>query len=329
MLPKRQLELVHFQITKNCNLRCWFCGQWGRKGFFSDSMGKSMDFDDWQRVTNSLLKYKEESGKLPSVILWGGEPLVSPDFGRIAEMLASNGFELGIVTNGTLIDRWADILNSCFKKIYLSVDGPEDIHDAVRGHGVFKKVVQNAQLLNDPDKRLVIMSVISDGLLSRFDEFARSMEKIKPSELLLHDMICLTDEETKRYAKWLENEFGKKAEEIFSWRLEKTVQSAKTKKRIEEALKGSYPFSVKHMAHGKNALLKTCLSPYRHAHIAWNGDVLYCTDFYDFSAGNVKEEDLISIFNNSASEKFRNEVSCGNCVTCEHCSWRNNSEFGI
>lgn len=25
--PVRRLELVHFQLTRRCNLHCWFCGQ--------------------------------------------------------------------------------------------------------------------------------------------------------------------------------------------------------------------------------------------------------------------------------------------------------------
>lgn len=74
---------------------------------------------------------------------------------------------------------------------------------------------------------------------------------------------------------------------------------------------------------------KSCQSPFKHVHIAWNGNVLYCTDFYDFFAGNVKEEKLIEIYNNKLSEKFREEISKNRCVTCKHCSWRNNTNFGI
>jgi len=55
MLPQKVLKLVHFQLTRNCNLRCWFCGQWGKKGFFSNASGEAMAFDDWKKVVSDLL----------------------------------------------------------------------------------------------------------------------------------------------------------------------------------------------------------------------------------------------------------------------------------
>ena len=41
----KKIEMVHFQITRNCNLRCHFCGQWGKKGFFSDASGNNIFAD--------------------------------------------------------------------------------------------------------------------------------------------------------------------------------------------------------------------------------------------------------------------------------------------
>ena len=57
--------------------------------------------------------------------------------------------------------------------------------------------------------------------------------------------------------------------------------------------------------------------------------VTNCTDFYDFSAGNVKNDDICEIFNNDISNKFRDEIKNGNCVTCEHCSWADNTEYNL
>lgn len=102
-------------------------------------------------------------------------------------------------------------------------------------------------------------------------------------------------------------------------------------KRKEEALKKvsliKYPFPVRYLPHGEKAAQKHCLSPFRHIHIAWNGEVMYCTDFYDFSAGNAKNGDLFSVFNNELSEKFRTEIVKSNCVLCNHCAWKNNEVF--
>ena len=70
-----------------------------------------------------------------------------------------------------------------------------------------------------------------------------------------------------------------------------------------------------------------CLSPFRHAHVTWNGDVTYCTDFYDFRAGNVKDTSLLAIFGNERSDAWRGLIAEGGCPTCRHCSWKNNTNY--
>ncbi len=62
-----------------------------------------------------------------------GEPLMSPCFDEIASTLHERGYRVGIVTNGTLLDRHAETVPYCLDKIYVSVDGPEQLHDSIRG----------------------------------------------------------------------------------------------------------------------------------------------------------------------------------------------------
>ena len=45
----------------------------------------------------------------------------------------NGGTGSGIVTNGTLLDRHAETVPDCLDKIYVSVDGPEQLHDSIRG----------------------------------------------------------------------------------------------------------------------------------------------------------------------------------------------------
>ena len=330
MLPKKELRLVHFQLTRNCNLRCWFCGQWGRKGFFSNASGEPMSFEDWKRVIDSLIDYRSKTGVNPSVMLWGGEPLTYPDFDKIAACLTENEFELGIVTNGVLIDKHIDVLKESFKKIYVSIDGSEHVHDSIRGIGVFDKVCQNLKLLEGTAAKLVIMTVISEAVIDELESLPDKLSKLNPHQLFLQEMIYMTKEEIDSYAGWFEKCFGRKPSDIYSWQMEPDSEFLSRKEAaINRVMSKKYPFEVRYMPHGDMAECSHCNSAFRHAHVAWNGNVLYCTDFYDFSAGNVKKGNLIDIFNNELSEKFRKEVLSGNCVTCSHCSWRNNKDFEL
>lgn len=321
---EKRLELVHFQLTRNCNLRCWFCGQWGRRGFFAGAQGEEMTFADWKRVAGELAGFQEK----PDIMLWGGEPLVYPDFERIVRFLREKGFSLGLVTNGVFLDRHASLCRDSFERIYVSVDGNREIHDAIRGEGVFDRVLSNLALLKGGRAEIVIMAVITPALLEILPEFPRLFEPYSPQKILLQQMIAFSGDEIKRYKAWLLDAFGRRAKEIDAWENDPGADFwEKQSAALKELSQNAYPFPVVFLPHGADARQGFCLSPFRHAHIAWNGEVMFCTDFYDFSAGNVKKESLSAIFENEQSEKFRSEIAGGKCAACERCSWKNNESF--
>lgn len=304
-LPQKRIELVHFQITKNCNLRCPFCGQWGGRGFFASANGEAVTFDEWLAAARQL----KELNPLPKLMLWGGEPLVCPFFDKLAKCLSEMGFTLQAVTNGTLIHLHSETLNRYFEKIYVSIDGLRELHDSIRGGGVFEKVNENLLLLDK--SKVTIMTVATPSL--EIEPFA---EYFRDYPILLQNLIALNKDEIGKYKKWLKTEFLTEATEIESWEGTGYVPKA-----------DELRVNVTYLPHGSAAANPFCLSPFRHIHITWNGNVLYCTDFYDFSAGNIRRDSILSIFNNEKSEKFRKEVMHGRCITCEHCSWKNNTAY--
>lgn len=345
---KYEIELVHFQIERDCNLRCWFCGQWGRKGFFSDArkedlkrtskplidaasqpqpgIGRDikMKYEDWERVVVQLADYRDESGISPDILLWGGEPLLCPFFEKLVRLLKANGFRLGIVTNGTLIDRYAALLGQEFHHIYVSIDGNREVHDKIRGKGVYEKVTHNLQLIYGGNAKVSIMTVISLDTLPVLRKLPDLFGTLACDEVLLQEMIVLTGQEAADYKGWMKECFGVEASEIDSW-VGEAVDEKKKEEALREILASSYPKPVQYLPHVAGN--PPCKSPFSHIHIAWNGEVLYCTDFYDFTAGNVKREPLMEIFRNEKSEKFRREIQKGRCAACRHCSWKNSEGF--
>lgn len=321
---KNDLELVHFQVTRNCNLRCWFCGQWGKQGFFRSGSGKALVLEDWLRIAWELKSLPQ----LPSIILWGGEPLMYPQFDQLAENLFDMGFSLGMVTNGTLLDRHLEICRRCFCQIYVSVDGPARIHDAIRGNGVFQKVKENLALLRGGNARIVINTVLTPEVLSCLDETLDAFSELQPHEVLLQEMIALNSEEIARYQGWLEREFSQQASEIYAWEGQVNPDSHHREIIAQTVARRNDGFRVTYKPHGA-ACGKQCTSALHHAHVTWKGNVTFCTDFYDFSAGNVHEDSLLNIFQNPVSDHFREEIQKDNCATCNHCSWRGSTEFRL
>lgn len=279
-----------------------------------------MSLDDWK---NLALLIKKTYSPLPHIMLWGGEPLVCPFFDELTLYLKSLGFTLGMVTNGVLLDRHIDVCSSSFKRIYISVDGPKEIHDSIRGNGVFDRVSRNIKMLSKSNVLITVMSVLSPKLVENPDGFPEIIESLGADELYLQNYIRLSKDEAKEYKKWMKDEFSVDATEIDSWvtSLPDNYEE-KLKSAVDKINKKSYNISVKYLSHNTE---KICFSPKKHIHISWNGNVLYCTDFYDFSAGNVKKENIDDIFNNELSEKFRKTISKN--PACKHCSWKNNENF--
>ncbi len=332
-LPCNRIEQVHLQITRNCNLRCYFCGQWGKRGFFSDASGTEMQLVDWEKVIEELITYREKTGVSPYIMVWGGEPLVSPWFDDIVELLHKEKFLVGMVTNGVLLDRHKEVINKAVSWIYLSLDGPPQIHDRIRGKGIFEKVLANLEQINGPE--ISVMSVVTGQLIPLLPEFLDILEDTKIGALFLQDMIGLKVEEITDYKVKMQEIFGIQAEYIESWENEGRLQfHEELDCMLKQIDRDKYHFKIVPKQHyekqsigNQYADMEYCLSPFRHIHVTWNGNVTFCTDFYDFKAGSVKEQGLEAIFTNENSEKFRRMIIEGKCATCNHCSWRENREY--
>ena len=303
MIPEKRIEKVHFQITKQCNLRCPFCGQWGQHGFFAAANGEQLSLSEWLNIAKEFEKLPEK----PTIILWGGEPLFSPFFDELALNLYDMGFTLEMITNGTMLDEHIDIIKKCISKVYVSIDGLEELHDSIRGKGVFEKVTRNIRLIDREKVRIMTVATPKLEINSFADYFSEY-------QILLQTLIALNKDEVELYKEWMKNAFDIDATEIESWQGEGYVPET-----------GNLPKNVTFIPHGDEKA--SCLSAYHHVHVAWNGNVLYCTDFYDFSAGNIRDSSVIDIFNNELSEKYRTEIAKGNCPTCNHCSWKNNFDL--
>ncbi len=88
---------------------------------------------------------------------------MSPCFDESPPHFMNGGTGSGIVTNGTLLDRHAETVPDCLDKIYVSVDGPEQLHDSIRGAGTFRKIRENLLAV----KRAAPFT--AGGLYGRFD----------------------------------------------------------------------------------------------------------------------------------------------------------------
>lgn len=94
---KGQILPVHIQLnpTNLCNLKCSFC---------SCAKRNKRHYLDIQRV-EKLMRMFRGLGAESVTVTGGGEPLMHPDINRMLVGIATQGYETGLVTNGTLLRR--------------------------------------------------------------------------------------------------------------------------------------------------------------------------------------------------------------------------------
>ncbi len=331
-MPEKKLKMVHLQISRQCNLRCHFCGQWGDNGFFSHCDNNDMTLPEWKNVIDSIARYSKETGEQPSVMLWGGEPLMYPWFKNIVNYLRSYGFKLGIVTNGVLLNKYSELIKTEFDVAYISIDGPQRIHDSIRGKGVFKKVTENIRLLKGGKLKIIFMTTICPENIEILPDLPYLLEDYGADKILFNELIYFNLQEIAEYKKWLHSSFAIKAKGIDSCHIDlpsnyENRKNRKLQEMLQRLKQTPTSMPVEYLPHEVATGKHHCLSPFQHLHVTWDGSVLFCTDFYDFSAGNIRDKDLIDIWNGKSANNFRQEIMKGNCSTCNHCSWKSNRSY--
>lgn len=213
---------IQWHLTERCNLRCSHCYQTGLHGVAEpsiDVVGAVVN-----QVSTMLAGWAEmyDLTFSPSFTLTGGEPFLRRDIFEIIEAVRSLGFEVALLSNGTLISRddAGRLSGLGVERVQVSFEGPESVHDAIRGSGSYTRALRGVRHLLDAGVRVSMnctLSRVNAPYLKELIEVARNagVERLGFSRLvpagkgrgLLGEM--LTSAEVERlYREVLAGDFG-------------------------------------------------------------------------------------------------------------------------
>lgn len=130
-LGKRIPLAVRWQLTNRCVLRCRYCSIW-------NTPKNELDFTQVLSVLDQLAQLGTQT-----ISFSGGEPMLRKDIFEILSETKKRGISTEMNSTGAFIPEACDKLKDLdFLKI--SLDGPEEVHDAVRGAGSFKMARRGA-----------------------------------------------------------------------------------------------------------------------------------------------------------------------------------------
>ncbi len=154
----RKHTYLRISLTELCNLRCTYCMP--AEGIPLSPKSHIMNYDEVFTIAKLFVDHG-----VSKIRLTGGEPLVRRDADQIIEKLASLGAELSLTTNGVIIDRFIDCLQSNnIRKINLSLDTlvPEKFASITR-RDQFSKVIKNLYLLIEEGFHVKLNMVLIRG----------------------------------------------------------------------------------------------------------------------------------------------------------------------
>lgn len=340
---------ISLTITNVCNLRCWMCGQWSEEGYIHNntrSLRNEMSLPDWKRVVDELADHG-----IQSVLLRGGEPFLFPDIIELLEYLRQKGISVSIDTNGTMLkDFAADIVRIGGIHLTISVDGPEAIHDQIRGiPGTFQRLRLGVERLLELEhesglkiSKSVNFTILPASVpgLGVMPDVTRSLSIGVMAVVPYYYFPAAVGEQ---YTRELEDHFGCQA---FYWQGfhheesgvnadEFLEQYRRYLARLEPCQVYNFPYMVLSEAEYRlwfeDPLAPVgglqCHNVERLIDIQPDGSANFCVDFPDFSLGNVREFSIAALWISDRAERFRAYRRAKPLAVCHRCGAKYMSEM--
>lgn len=337
--------LIVWNITKQCNLKCLHC--YANAGPF-----KHKDELTLKEKLNVVDQFNDAGVTMLSFS--GGEPLISPDFWKVAEYASSKGIYTTIATNGTLLtkENVEKLKKIGIKYVEVSLDAPEPkTHDRFRGvEGAWQRTVDGIK--NVVESGAFDTAIATTATKYNIGEIPQMIDlaiKLGVKKFIVFNFVPtgrgkdiiaqdLSPKERNDLLNYLYDRWQEKKIDIFS------TSPTYSQIGIERVLAGTgKTYSPTHFAsadYGETGIglaefIGGCGAGRLYASLEDNGDVGPCV-FLPIKVGNIREQSFKDIWENSpVLRKLRNrdlyEENCRSCVfrnPCGGCRARAYGYFG-
>ena len=171
--------LVQWHITEQCNLHCSHCYQSGSAG---SELTLPEIRDTLSEIFSMCRAWQDAYGiaAMPEFNITGGEPLLRRDLTTILEEIAGKGHAVYLLTNGILIDqdKARQFVAAGVRGVQVSLEGPEEVHDRIRGTRSFHASLNGIAALLDAKMPVTVNTTLSRMNADVFFELARQMSAL-------------------------------------------------------------------------------------------------------------------------------------------------------
>ena len=315
--PIKQLPIAVLMIKSSCNCRCAMCDIWQDKTH--QELSESLISELLPQLSD--LKTKE-------IALSGGEPLMHTGIENICRAVKSFNIKLTLMTTGLLLKRHAALVSECVDQIYVSLDGPETIHNAIRNiPDAFGKLAAGIKAVRHLDQG----KKIGGRCTVHRRNFRYLSDTVSAASNLGLDSISFLAADIQagnfgRQKNWQENGLALKLDELEELRAAlnnlyhehtKEIDNGfivESKEKLERKLYGYYQA----IAGQGDFPPVQCNAPWVSTVIETDGSVRPCFFHRPFS-GNINQQQLPDIINTKEARGWRQKLEVSSNPVCRTC----------
>ena len=320
LLPHRLtgLPVLVLMAHSRCNCRCLMCDIWKIRQI------REITAEDLEPHLASL-----RALKVRWVVFSGGEPLLHSDLFALARVLRREGIRTTLLTAGLTLARHAARVTEDLDDVIVSLDGPREIHDRIRGvPDAYRRLERGIHTLRDHRASIPIQGrcTVQKNNFQHLRETVGAARDLRLDSLsfLAADIssdafnhagfwgdaeranIALNGEELEALSEAIDGLINDCQAEIRSGFIRENPDKLR---RI-----------VRHWAAhlGQAApVAPRCNAPWVSAVIESGGAVRPC--FFHPSFGNIHDGTLMEVLNSRAAVQFRNQLDVSRNAICQRC----------
>lgn len=199
---KQQLNLtsVILYVNSICNAKCLMCdiGQNNRKGIDLLRMYSTKVHLDINLLKKLLEDPYIKEKKLGFNITMT-EPLLTPNIHEMVKLIKNYGHHAHLTTNGFLLPQKAKaLIDAGLDSIQVSLDGPKEIHNEIRGGGFYERAIEGLKIINENSGiEVVINFTVSNLNYTYILDFLDGINKELKIDLVKFQLLDFVSEEMK------------------------------------------------------------------------------------------------------------------------------------
>ena len=301
-----------------CNCRCVMCDIWRIRQV------REITPRDLEPHLTSLRELN-----VKWIVFSGGEPLMHSDISSLSHVCRAEGVRVTLLTAGLTLEKRADIVAASIDDLIVSIDGPPDIHDKIRGvPGAYRRLQRGIEALRQLRAEMPIHGrcTIQKG---NFGELRNTVHVARALNLNSISFLAVdtTSNAFNRPGGWspghqatvalntaevaaLESEI-----EALISEYENEIESGFVVENAEKLRR--IPLRFRSRLGQIPAMAPRCNAPWVSAVVESDGTVRPC--FFHRPIGNIHEHPLADVVNSDEALNFRRNLDISRDPVCRNC----------